>query len=217
MYAGTLSGGSSPDFQMIVLENNEFWVMYGMYNSTAFQAAGFIQGAGASGNGSFSVASMRDYGMYPPLVGSASGTYNAGAKTISGTTVFSGRTVRLSGGPIVGGTYDYGAPASISTVAGNWTVGLSSGETASLTVGTSGSVTMRSSGGCLSTGTVTPRPTGTNVFNVSVTFGYPPCLLPGMTVSGVAIAYPLANGRTQLLAAARDSAQSAGFLAAGAR
>jgi hypothetical protein len=217
VYGGTINNGASRDFQAIVLDDGSFWVMYGNLVSGTFQIAGFMQGAGTFGNGSFSAPGLRDYAIYPAVSGTASGTYNATAKTISGSAVLLGRTVSFSGGPIVGSTYSYGTPAALSSVAGSWSVRLSTNESATLTVSTTGAVTIQSSGGCRSSGTVKPRASGKNVFDVAVTFGGPPCLLPTTAVSGIAAVYPLANGRTQLLAAARDGAQTAGFLAAGIR
>jgi hypothetical protein len=41
---------------------------------------------------------------------------------------------------------------------------------------------------------VTPQPSGKNVFNVPLNFGVSPCALPGQTASGVGVSYPLASG-----------------------
>jgi hypothetical protein len=217
VYGGPLTGSTSSYFQMLVLENDEFWVIYGAQSSTTFLIAGFIQGAGTSNNGTFSSSALRDYGFVPALAGTASANYNTDAKTISGTANFSGRTVGFSGGPIPGSLYNYGSAASTSTVAGSWSVGVNTGETANLTISAGGALSLASSGGCTGTGSIVPRASGKNVFNVAVTFAGTPCLLPGSTVTGIAIAYPLSNGRTQLIAAARNSAQTAGFLVAGTR
>lgn len=217
VYGGALTGSTSSYFQMLVLENDEFWVIYGTQSSTAFLIAGFIQGAGTSNSGAFSSSALRDYGVVPPLAGTANASYNTDAKTISGTASFSGRTVGFNGGPIPGSLYNYGSAASLTTVSGSWSVGVNTGETANLTISAGGALGLASSGGCTGTGSVVPRASGKNVFNVAVTFGGAPCLLPGGTVSGIAIAYPLANGRTQLIAAGRNSAQTAAFLVAGTR
>jgi hypothetical protein len=74
-----------------------------------------------------------------------------------------------------------------------------------------------SSGGCSYTGTVAPRASGKNVFSVSMTFGAAPCALAGQTATGMAVAYPLSNGQTQLVVAAVDASRSYGAAAFGTR
>ena len=64
--------------------------------------------------------------------------------------------------------------------------------------------------GCTISVSATPRPSGQNVFNISVAFGPAPCLLPNTTASGVGvITHPTANS-SQLAVlvtnGARDSA-----------
>ncbi len=48
-----MTGSSSRAFELIVLENGDFWTLYGTNTSSAFDVAGFIKGNGTSGNGSF--------------------------------------------------------------------------------------------------------------------------------------------------------------------
>lgn len=217
VYGGALSGSTSSSFQALVLENDEFWVLYGTQSSTTFFVAGFIQGPGTSSSGTFTSSSFRDYGVLPPLAGAASATYNADAKTINGSATFSGRTVSFNGGPIAGSLYNYNTAANLSTVSGAWAVTAGTGESANLSVSSTGVISLLSSLGCSGTGNVVPRASGKNVFNVSLTFGPAPCALPGGTITGIAIAYPLSNGRTQLIAGGKNSAQTAGFMVFGTR
>lgn len=217
VYGGALTGSSSSSFQALVLENDEFWVLYGTQSSTTFFVAGFIQGPGASNSGAFTSSSLKDYGVLPPLAGTGSATYNADAKTISGSASFSGRTVGFSGGPIAGSLYNYNSAANLATVSGAWTVSANTGESANLSIGSTGAISLLSTLGCSGTGNVAPRASAKNVFNVSLTFGPAPCALPGGTITGIAIAYPLSNGRTQLIAGGKNAAQTAGFMIFGTR
>jgi hypothetical protein len=58
----------------------------------------------------------------------------------------------------------------------------------------------------LFSGTATPRSSGKNVMNVSVTFGAAPCALPGQTATGIAINYTIAaTNQKQLIVAVQDS------------
>lgn len=218
VYGGTLTGSRSTAFQLLVLENGDFWSLYGTQTGSVFSIAGFVQGTGTSTNGSFTSSNGKDFGVFPAVAGTLSATYDATAKTISGNVTGTGtNTVTFSGGPIAGSLYNYNAAASLTTVAGSWSTTSLTGEGVALTVAASGAFTALSSLGCSFTGTFTPRASGKNVFDVSIVFGAAPCGLPGQSASGIALAYPLTNGKTQLLAAATDSTRSRGAVVFGTR
>lgn len=218
VYKGAITGGAYPAFQMLVLENGEFWAMYGTQSASTFGVAGFVQGTGVSSGGAFTSTNMKDFGYAPAVGGNLNAAYNASAGTISGTLTALGNTVSFSGAPNSGSLYNYDAAASLGTLSGNWTLtSLMSGETISLSVGPSGALTAHSSLGCSMSGSAAPRPSGKNVFNISLTFGASPCRLAGQTATGIALAYPLANGQTQFLFAGFDSSRAYGVAAVGAR
>ena len=217
IYGGALTGSTSSAFQMLVLENDEVWTMYGTQTATEFSVAGFLQGQGQSNNGTYTSSNLRDFGFNPALSGTATATYNSSSKTISGTATFPGAAVGFSGGPISGSLYNYNTAATVSTVAGSWALTSLSGEGITLNVASDGTYMASSSLGCSFTGTLVPRASGKNVFNVSFSFGPSPCALPNQAASGVAVAYPLANGRTQLIVAGANSARTIGTAASGTR
>jgi hypothetical protein len=64
-------------------------------------------------------------------------------------------------------------------------------ETLSFGVSALGVVNGSGSSGCHYSGFVTPRPSGKNVYNVSLTFAGAPCILAGQQVSGVAVVYAI--------------------------
>lgn len=217
VYGGTLTGSASNAFQLLVLENGEFWAMYGIRTANLFGVAGFIQGSGTSNSGAFTASDTKDFGLNPAVAAPTSATYNATAKTISGTVSAPGGAVTFSGGPIVGSTYNYNAPAILTAISGTWPTTSLTGESVAITIASTGIFTAVSSLGCNFSGTVTPRPSGKNVFTVSLTFGAAPCALPSQSASGIAVAYPLNNGQTQLLIAAVDSTRTQGTAAFGTR
>jgi hypothetical protein len=216
VYGGTLGGSTGSDFQMLALEDGSIWAMYGVQSSTSFSVYGFIQGNGNFGGGKFSSSNIKDFGLSPALAGTASGTYTA-ARTISGSVTTSKTTATLTGGPIPGSTYDYSSPASITTVSGTWSVNLTTGETASITISNTGALGGKSSGGCSFSGTVAPRASGKNVFDMTFKFGAAPCSLPNQTATGIAVSYLLANGKRQLIALTVDSTRTYGGGAFGNR
>ena len=217
VYGGNLTGSASSNFQMLVLENDEVWTMYGTQTASQFLVAGFVQGNGTSNNGAYTSSNVRDFGFNPALAGTASATYNASTKTIAGSFVAGGSTVSFNGGPISDSLYVYNTPAVVSSVAGLWSLTSLTGEGISLTVATTGTFTARSTLGCSFSGSLTPRPSGRNVFNLSITFGASPCALANQAATGIAIAYPLASGRNQLIVAGYNSARTVGTAAFGTR
>lgn len=217
VYGGTLTGSTFSAFQMLVLENGQFWALYGDQAASVFTVAGFVQGNGTSNNGSFSSSDTKDFGFNPAIAATTNATYNATAKTISGTVNFISRTVTFSGGPIAGSLYNYDTPASLSTITGAWTTTILTGESVAFNISATGSFTANSSLGCNFSGTVIPRPSGKNVFNVSLTFGAAPCALAGQPATGIAVAYPLTSGNTQLIVAVTNTARTIGTAALGIR
>jgi hypothetical protein len=218
VYGGTLTGSTSSAFEMLVLDTGEFWSLYGTQTSTNFVVAGFVQGTGNASNGSFASSNAKDFGFRPAVADTVNASYNKTAKTISGTVSSTVGTVSFSGGPIAGSLYNYDASASLSTVSGSWSTTSTTGETIALSVNSSGALAATSSLGCSFTGTVTPRPSGKNVFNVTLSFGPAPCALSGQTATGIAVAYPLpSGGLTQLIVGVTDSARTLGVAAFGTR
>ena len=217
VYVGDLTGSRSNEFELLVLENGEFWTIYGTSSPTTVSVAGFIQGSGTSNNGKFTSSNAKDFGINPALAGTVSATYDATAKTIAGTVTATTGTVSFSGGPISGSLYNYNTPASLATIAGAWSTTTLTGEAVALNISSSGAFTATSGLGCNFSGTVTPRSSGKNVFNVGLTFGAAPCALPNQSESGIALSYPLGNGKTQLVVAATDGPRNNGAVVFGAR
>jgi hypothetical protein len=218
VYAGTLSGSAyASDFQALVLENDEIWSIYGDDLGSVFYVYGFVQGNGVSSNGMFNASSVRDFGFSPALSGRLTASYSVSNKTISGSVNYGvDGLVSFGGGPIAGSLYHYDTPASLSTIAGSWSATSSYGTSVSINVTAAGALTLQDFT-CTGTGTVTPRSSGKNVFNLKVTFGSNGCALPGVTATGIAIAYPLSTGQTQIIAAVTNSARTEGVAVFGIR
>ena len=120
VYVGTLSGSTSRDFQLLVLENDEYWAMYGTNIGTRFAVAGFVQGQGASNNGSFTSSDLRDFGATPASAGTLSASYSAANKSISGSVLINNQSGTFTGAAPTNPTYDYNAQAALSSITGAW-------------------------------------------------------------------------------------------------
>lgn len=217
VYSGTITGAKSSGFQLLILENGDFWTLYGNQTSSQFLVSAIIQGSGTSNNGSFASSNLKDYGVSPGLAGTLKATYDATAKTISGTVTAGTDTASFSGGPTAGSLYNYNIAASLTNIAGSWATTSTSGEPVNVTIAAVGTFSAVGGSGCKFSGTVTPRASGKNVFDTTMTFGPAPCGLAGQTASGIALSYPLASGKTQLVLAQVDSTRTYGSAAFGTR
>jgi hypothetical protein len=215
VYAGTLTGSNSRAFRVIVLENDEYWGLYGVDSGSTFLISGFIQGQGASTGTAFTSSNAKDFGFNPAASGTITGTYSAGVN-FAGSATFPAGTATFTGAPIAAASLVYATPATIATVAGNWSLTTLTGAPVSLNVAASGTFT-GSTQGCNFSGTLTPRTSGKNVFNSSVTFGPAPCLLAGQTGTGIGISYLTTAGTRQLVLAGTDAGRVVGTVLFGTR
>ena len=210
VYSGTSSNGWS--FSSIVLPNDKYYAIYGNQSSSVFLIYGMMTGQGTSTSNTAYTATVNDY-YYTGSVttGTVNATYVAGT-SISGTIVEGASTLSFTGTAPATSDFNYNAPASLSAVAGAWTGSALDGSSGTLNVSSTGSIT-GSLSGCSVTGTVTPD-SAKNFYNVSITFGPSPCLLPGQTATGIAITYQI-SGTTkhQLLAGGTSSGGGTVFAA----
>lgn len=218
-YTGTTNAGQFTHFRMIVLENDEFWTLYGGRNVFGeLSVGGFFQGQGMSNDGNFVVSTITDYGLGFPIAGSANATYNSIARTIAGQVRSFGVTGDFAGGPVAETEYDYNRTPSMFEVQGAWSLRAGNRETIALNVSDSGTFTAQWSQGCSSPGTIAPRPSGKNVFDLNFRLEGSTCLAPGLSVTGIGIIVTLPSGRKQLVIAGHDPSRvGGGMFAVGER
>jgi hypothetical protein len=221
-YGGALTGSPFSNFIMVILEDATFWEAYGRPLVGPLAESGFVEGTGTttSTSGTFSSTDARDFGLVPTAPATITATYtNTGAAAISGAIVYDTATVTFNGAsPISGTTYVYTTPAQLATVLGTWTLTSNGGVATPITIAATGTLDATDAAGCIFTGSVSPRASGKNVYNLSLTFGAAPCAVPGTTMNGIALALPLAaGGQTELMLMAIDSTRSFGYGATGVR
>jgi hypothetical protein len=105
--------------------------------------------------------------------------------------------------------YDYNRNADLSEIVGSWTGNFLSGPIGTIQIASNGQFSMKDSSGCNSSGTITPRSSGKNVFNLSTVDGVG-CPLPGFKTTGIVITYPTNTGKRQLIAGATNESKSGG-------
>ncbi|MFL6577774.1 MAG: hypothetical protein ACJ8MR_14230, partial [Povalibacter sp.] len=137
---------------------------------------------------------------------------DASAQTFSSTSTFEGGgALQFSGGAIENSPYQYDTAATIGTLEGHWNGTSAAGPTVAVGVSANGSFALIE-GSCTATGTLHPRGSGKNVFDLSVTFGASPCAMANETATGIAVAYPLTTtGQMQLIAAVVSQSRDKGM------
>lgn len=194
------------DVALAILENGQTWGIYTANNTLVGALYGNTTSSGTTLSGS-----GRDFNLPSRTVeaGTYSGTFTP-KRTI---------TVKTSGGGAFTGTYnaEYEKPASLAALAGTfygWGIsGNSLAQTISATISTSGAITVPSSQGCSAAGRASPRASGKNIFDISITFSGSTCAL-GNGKSAAGIAYYDSASR-EVLVMAMNEAKSDGFIFAG--
>lgn len=216
VYHGTVSEGSEQ--VSVVLEDGQFYSMYGTTAADGiFHAYGVVQGSGTATTGSFSATDAKDFfrdGTSPTASVSASFSPTV---SFNGTVTEGATPFTFTSAPLAASLYNYKTAAKLADIAGAWVMASMQDESFDITISSAGAVTGTSASGCSLTGTAAPRPSGKNVFNVSLTFGPAPCTAPGQSVSGIGIQFALADGRHELLVAGADSARASAAILSGAR
>lgn len=215
-YTGTTLSSSSSALRVLVLEDGQFWSLYGSEIGGTLFVAGLVQGQGTSSGSSFTSTSVKDFGVAPAVSATLSASF-VPATSFSGTIGSAGSSIGFTTTVIPASTFNYNSPALISAVSGAWTLSTIDGDTIAASIGATGALTARSASGCNISGTITPRASGKNVFNVSLSFGASPCLLPGQQAAGIALyTAPTATLR-QLVIAVVDPSRTYGTAAFGTR
>lgn len=212
---GVWSGSSSSgyNFDLLVLENGDLYSIYGTLSGGVLLVRGFDQGSSKM-TGSTLNANITEY----DYSGTSTGTVTA--KVVTGTSL-NGSAINSSGTSTVtftssplstaAATYNYNTAPVISDVLGNWVGTVLDGSAATVSISAAGGITGNNQG-CTFTGTASPRSSGKNIFNMTLTFGPSPCTYPGQKVSGIALDYLLSSGKRQLLAAMQDSTKAHGYM-----
>lgn len=179
VYTGTLSNGQL--MESVILETGEIFMMHGDFQSINGQAV--IEGTGKADNGIYTSTDARDYDpasavSFVPV--SISASYNL-AGQLSGSITGQGQPVSFSGTRVSTTFYDYDQPASLDKIAGSW------GGLIIFTITPAGDIGV-SSRQCDGHGTIKPRASGKNVFDIEWTFGaIPACPFYGETIKSIAI------------------------------
>ena len=203
---GTTSTGYTGN--IVVLENGETWGFYSSGNVLygALYGATTTSGNNLTGSGA-------DFNLATRVV--TQGTYTGTFKEQSTISMATSLGTAFNG--VYGITYS--TPASLATLAGTFTgqalTGKTAPQVASVTISPTGQVSIPATFGCATSGTVAPRPSGKNIFDLNVTFTGSTCALGnGGTAKGV-LYYDSAI--KQILAMGMNTGKTDGFIAFGVK
>ncbi|MGV3742736.1 MAG: hypothetical protein ACO1NO_10550 [Burkholderiaceae bacterium] len=221
---GVYEGTSSTDmyFNTIILENNLFYTIYGEISNGIFLVNGFFTGTGQAKNGSFAANDVRDFDINGlDNIVTLSATYQPG-QSFNGSSSNGTSSVTFTSAPPANTTYNYNTAANLSNIAGTWTMTSLTGENVSVNIAANGHYTANyDNGNCDFEGRISPRASGKNVFDVSVTGGGGAdgfacnVVVPGTAAHAVEFLLP--GGQRQLLIAGTDEIRENGTLLIGAR
>lgn len=207
-WSGTSSGGGS--VAVLVLEDGSTWAYAGTETASGVVVDTLVQGTLQANGSSLTGGDMRGFDLESGEVVTMTASGSFSATNLSLTVSAAGNTDTVTASPAPSANYDYNRAAQLSALVGSWPGFFTTGDDGTITVQSNGQFSSTTSVGCAITGTATPRPSGKNVFNISVTFGPTPCLLPNGTASGVAvITHPTATSSelsVLVTTAARDNA-----------
>jgi len=213
VYIGPVTGSdTAAGVDLFVLEDGTFYALAFDANDNLL---GFEQGNGTAVNGQYHSTNAREFIVDPSVAGTVSASFVA-RTSFHGTMTANGATVTFDAMATPADLFDYDKPAVLADITGNWNLLLSDNEVANVTISATGTLGGVSSGGCQFTGTVKPRASGKNLFDVTSQAGAAPCVHPGQRAIGIAMSAAGEDGRSLLVMQVADD-RSAGFVAAGGR
>lgn len=194
---------------VLVLENGDTW---GLYGTNSNIPSGALHGHTESNAGKlFGTGRAFDFNSGTQAPGGYNGTY-----TVNGTI-----DVSLPGSLRFTGSYDaaYGQAATPAAVAGAYAGGVlvsgASPQAVTVAISASGALTIPAIHGCSASGSLVPRASGKNVYDVTVTFSGATCTVPsGTPIKGVGY-YDAASHR--LFTAGLRASEDAGFMFMGSK
>ena len=113
-YDGTATGSASSPFQLLVLEDGEYWVVHGNTLGGVLLVRAIIEGRGTSNNGSFSSTTGLDFVTSPPTPLTVTASYFTG-QSVNGFFVYPTATVTFVGTPP--SNFNYNTPALLTALA----------------------------------------------------------------------------------------------------
>ncbi|GAC1601298.1 MAG: hypothetical protein NVS3B2_04080 [Ramlibacter sp.] len=204
-YLGTISLGYA--FEAYVLENGEFWAVYGKRTAEAFTPYGLVHGSGTPANGVLVSTDVKDF-VYTGAIdtGRLDASYVASV-SFKGAALLSGQALSFESTATPPAQFDYDQSPNLASFAGSWSGVTIYGQSGTLAITDAGMVS-GTIGGCAVSGAVAARERGKNVLASKVQLSGTSCQTP-FNGSGIAVVSRTAEGAPQLRVEALNSSASA--------
>jgi hypothetical protein len=223
LYDGTIvySNGSSLSFnqQTVVLETGEFFIVYGETLNNTFFVDGMLHGTGQIGAASNTFYSydlsdhfFRNNAIDAVFDGRLTASFEPG-NFFNGHARQKDSTANFQGVAPQAAVYTYNTPANLNDVIGDWVMIDLLGNQPTMNITAPGIFSGAYSNGCSFSGSLTPRTSGKNIFNMTIAFGPTPCTQPNQSFTGVAYDYsPSTISRTLVMAGLTSNGDQAAVL-----
>jgi len=199
---GTIERAENSSFIVVRPGGGTTWLFYGPDLATAPRVTGYIYTHG-------SYATDGDGAHYNATDSAQAFGYGASlevavdplAPAVAGSLRYRGDTTnyKLAGGPVPGSSYRYDRTANVAEAVGNWTLSDVGGNAVALSVRTDGGIGGTYLG-CALTGQLTPTAGNSNRMDLVASLIACPGSGPVSTeYRGIAVAFPMTAGGTQLL------------------
>lgn len=198
-WGGTSSAGF--DQAAVILENGELYNIFSRGGIAYGIDYGTLTVSGTTFSGSLSEFYIPNNQV---SAGTTTGTFTP-KSVIAGSVSFPAVTRTFSG--TYGTAYD--TPATQAALTGNYVGNYSTGAPVTMAISSTGAVSGTSTN-CSFSGTATPRPSGKNVYNVSLTFTGTQCAPGAGAASGIAV-LNVVGGTTYLYTAGLNTGKTNGF------
>jgi hypothetical protein len=196
-YQGTISLGYT--FEAFVLENSEFWAVYGKRTADAFTPYGLVHGSSAPANGVLVSTDVKDF-VYTGAIDTGRLEANYVPRvSFKGLAVLSGQTMSFESAPTAPAEFDYDQSPDLASVAGGWSGTTVYGESGTIAITDTG-VVSGTIGGCAVSGTLAGRERGKNVLASKLVLSGAACQHP-IDGTGMAAVSKTPEGSSQLLVA----------------
>lgn len=216
-YHSKLANVGNTDIFMHVLNNDEYYTVYGVPTPSKFSVYAFGNGTGLSGAVRFTSNNMLDYGSTPPSQATVDMGYTAG-QSMNGAIHTKSGPLSLQFSATDPSFYNYGAAVNVAAFNGEWRME-QLGQSVSYATISSGSISGQSQTGCTYSGSLAPHASGKNAMTATLTFGSScSAALAGKTTTGVALSYLLNQGATrQIIVMTKTADRATAALLSGSR
>ncbi len=185
-YSGTIVNETG-DARLVILNDGSYWMLAGTTSGATSTYTHLISGAaGFSSAGAYkSIGGVEIGTAVPNLDISLSGDYSISGE-FSGQFIEKTNSYPLKLTAPSASYYQFIKTPTLAAIVGSYRMSWA-GDVADVSIPASGVFSGASSKGCILSGAITPKTTGENAYNLTMTYGAAPCTLPNYSGIGIVL------------------------------